>query len=90
MCLVREAEDVAEDGTQPRLARRVEVFWRAWKEAGGEGMAMSDARMLQTLLERVEAIEALLTQVADQVQRLAAGDKDAMHQVYPPKDPEAA
>ncbi len=53
-------------------------------------MAMSDARMLHTLLERVEAIEALLTQVADQVQRLAAGEKDMMGQVYPPQDPDEA
>ena len=53
-------------------------------------MAASDGVMLQQLLDRVEAIETLLTTIADQVQRLAFGEQDMMHEVYPPKDPEAA
>lgn len=46
--------------------------------------SMSDAQMYRELLERVDKIEALLTTIADQVQRLA-GDRDLMPIMYPEK-----
>jgi hypothetical protein len=47
--------------------------------------SMSDARMYRELLDRVDKIEELLTTIADQVQKLAAGESDLMPIMYPEK-----
>ena len=54
-------------------------------------MAQSDAALYQALQERLDKVEDLLQRALDKLQELLAREpRDMMHEVYPPKDNEAA